>query len=451
MDEHKELTEGKRFFRDVRRARRRAMSPRPALELQMPPPPPALYAAASTHPDPAMDRYLLHPGSGVTPQLVVAYYQHAEAGWPMEQCDLFDDVIERDGHLRSVLSSRALAVAGKKWQVMAGGDSADDVRAAELLQAALKETNWPDAMMHMLSSRPYGWAATEIDWVERDGDVVPKWFVNVPHRRFRFDEFDRPRLTTTEDLDGQPLRPGGWLFGRNTISVVTARSGLMRTAAWFSLFKTWSWRDWVIYAEKFGIPLVLGKWDAANASEEDKSELAEVVRNIGEDGQATMSSEANVEIHEVQQGGQSTNLHAAVVTEANKELSKLITGSTLTVETGGPGSFALGKVHDSRAFDLVLADAEFLMRRFRSDLARPFLAHNGFRNTATPELVVHVSRDSAPLTRATLAEKLWAMNVQLDIEQLREEFQFRAPPSSERALPGPVAPAAPASSGEVDE
>lgn len=434
--------EAKAFYRAQERAARRArggrINRRSALQLQLPPPPLGMQAplSAQTQPSAEFDRFVRHPGFGLEPQTVLNIFRQAEDGWPMDQCDLFADIVENDGHLRSVKAARTLAVAGKKWQIMAGADDTASVAAAELLQAGLRDTNFADLMIHLLESRYGGFSGSEIRWGEIDGDSLPTWFVNVPCRRFRFDEFDRPRLLSATDFEGVELKAGQWVFGRNSVAGITARSGLLRTATWFALFKRWSWRDWVIYAEKFGIPLVRGIYKAG-ATEEDKAELEKAVEDIGEAGQATMSDETQIEIDEAKQGGDSTNLHASIVREANAEISKLITGSTLTVDSGGPGSFALGKVHETRSFDLVVADAEFVARRFREDIARPFLAYNGFKGVALPDLIIHITRESDPLTRSKLAETLWRMGLKLDTEQLREDFQFRAPPNEARTLAPP--------------
>lgn len=380
------------------------------------------------------DRVTRHPGFGLTVQEVIQIYRTAEFGWPMDQCDMFRDVVENDGHLRSVTEGRNLAVAGKPWQIMAGGPNAVDKVAADTLEGSLRNTNFSSMIAHVLNTRYDGFSGSEIDWRLIDSDVIPVWFVNVPCRRFRFEELDRPRLITRNDFNGQPLKPGHWVFGRNSTSGVTGRSGLLRTALWFSLFKRWSWRDWVIYAEKFGIPLVIGKW-GDSAGEEEKATLEDAVTDIGEAGQAVMSKDTEIEIHEAAQGAASNNLHAGIVREANNEMSKLITGSTLTVEQGGPGSFALGQVHADRSFDLIIADAEFMKQRFREDIARPFLHFNGFVGAALPKLVIHVAPTTDPLTRSKVIETLHRMGLPLDMEQLRQEFQLRAPPSDERTLP----------------
>jgi len=293
-------------------------------------------------------------------------------------------------------------------------------------------------MNHVLSSRYYGFAGSEINWQDNGDAIVPSWYTNVPHRRFRFDEFDRPLLLQDRNFQGEPLRPGAWIFASNAISGVTARSGLGRVFTWFSVFKKWSFRDWVIVAEKYGIPSIVGKY-RQDSTAEDKSALRDAVQDLGEAGYAIMSEATQIDIHEATRGGASTSLHSAIIKECNSEISKLITGSTLTLDSGGPGSFALGKVHETRAFDFVLADAELVMRRFRRDVALPFMSSNGFTGKP-PELIIHVAREQDPMTRMQIFAEAQKMGLDIDRDQVREEMQFRAPPTPERTLQAPTAP-----------
>ena len=411
------------------------------LGLNMPPMPPTLKEGIATKPVEMWDRFVGHPGAGIDPRRVVSIYRMAECGYPQEQADLFADIVENDGHLRSAIEDRLLAVAGKDWRVMPGGDQPLDLKAADLLQSMLEESNFDDAIASILASRYYGFSGTEIDWQRRDGEIVPGHFVPVPFRRFRFDEEDNPLLLNSASYQGEALHPGSWIWATNINALchITPRSGMLRTASWFALFKRWSWRDWVIYAEKFGIPLVIGKHDP-NASEDEKAQLEETVQDIGEAGQATMSNNTEIDIREAQRSGDSASLHRSIVAEANQEIAKLITGSTLTGQTGGPGSFALGKVHEGRAFSLVQADSRMVSRRFSRDLALPFLQFNGLAGARLPWLKIYVERETDPVRRLEMAKKAQEMGLPLDIEQIRAETGFRAPPTPDRELKAPTPP-----------
>ncbi len=388
------------------------------------------------------DRFVAHPGHGLEPARVVRIFQQAEQGWPEQQCDLFDDIVENDGHLRSLITARTLAVSGKSWQVAAGGPGPRDLLAATELEKSLRTANFDELIENVIEARYRGYAGAEIVWEDLDGFIRPTWFVCIPCRRFRFDANDQPLVVNQFGSEGVPLAPGKFLFTRGG-GGIAARAGLLRTATWYALFKKWSWRDFVIYAEKFGIPLVVGKYET-NAGEEEIEALETAVEDIGEAGQAVHSENAENEIKEAQRGGDSNGLHGAIITEANREMSKLITGSTLTTDSGPAGSFALGKVHETRSFDLVVSDADLVNRKFR-ELSRLFLRFNGLEDAAPPVLNIHIAREVDPLTRAEIAKILQGMGLALDSKQLRQEFQFREPGSPEDALvaPPPPAPTAP--------
>jgi len=429
------LRRGRRKKAADTRVVRRRRRPMAALGLGVPPPPLALMTGQQqVRPVDWLDGFPTHPGHGLEVQTVVSIYREAEAGYPTRQCDLFEDIIENDGHLRSVIEARTLAVAGKPFSILPGGDSPVDILAADILRESLESTNFEDAITMILGARYFGFSGTEILWRDADGDVVPAWFLTVPFRRFRFAPDDTPLLLNANtSMSGEPLRPGHWIFTRNSgpMTSLTVRQGLMRTGSFFALWKRWGWRDWNIYSEKYGIPLALGRHDP-DASEDELEELDAALEDIGEAGQARFSKHAEIEIREATQGGDANALHRAIIQEANAEISKLITGSTLTVETGSAGSFAQARVHESRSFDLVISDAKLVQDRFADAISRPFLFFNGFpRGTRPPQMKIAVSKETDPLTRAQVFKTLHEMGMPLDKEQLREEFQLRAPPDTD--------------------
>lgn len=385
-----------------------------------------------------------HPGYGAVPALVNGIFRQAEAGYIGGQCDLFDDLIESDGHLRSLIEGRIGAVAGREWVIQPGSQDAHSIKAAQTLERVLRDSlNFHDFIEHQLSANYYGFAASEIDWQERDGDVVPAWFANAPHTRFVFDKWNSLRLLTLEaQQDGVELLPGKWVVTRRPHKNL-ARAGLMRTLAWWAVFKRMSVRDWIIFAEKFGIPNVIGVY-ADNATEEAKDALETAIQNIGEAGQAVLAESTKIVFSEVQRQGDNSGLHPAVVALCESQMSKLVNGSTLTSDTGGPGSFALGKVHESRQFSLEVADATRLSHVFRQHIGVPFLRYNGLTGAAAPRLKVQVMQELDAKTRAEVASIVVNdLGAEIDGAQLLDELGFRRPSRPEDALRGRVEPSVP--------
>lgn len=375
-----------------------------------------------------IDTYNSHPAVGLTADALLGMYREAERGIPVRQFDCFDDMIEIDGHLRGLVGGRIEGVSGCDWTLKPGRqDKPSEIAAAALEEQLRHHLGFREFVEHHLEAPHYGIAGTNIVWGVGDGGIVaPAEFRNAAHRRFAAPSAElagRIMLingTTARDL--VELEPGLWALsryrGRNPWS-----SGLMRTAAWWAMFKRWSVRDWQVFAEMFGLPLAIGYYEEG-AGPESRAALEEVVKAIGEDGYAVLSNLTEVVIKDTARSGDSSTVYPQIAALAEAQMSKLIAGATLTTDVGGKGSYALGAVHESRAYNLARADARRVEEMFVRDVGRWFNAWNGFDRAAPPVLKIQIARDN--LERAKVLEVVGQI-VDLDEDQIREEFSLRKP------------------------
>ncbi len=418
-------------------------TPQLALEPPKPlpaqPPRPGVVAVSM----PRADVFVDHAGWGLTADTIRAAFRMAELGWPQRQCDIFDDVIERDGHTRSLIEGRVDAVAGKSWIVQAGGDSEADAVAAKQLEDAMRRI--PDigqVWEHLLTAPFFGYAAAEMDWDRLDDLAVPVHFALVPHRRFKLvPGTNEPRLLTeTNNLEGEPLAPGKWVFATRRHRTLV-RAGSMRSVTWWAWLKSLSVRDWQIFASRFGLPFVIGL-HGHDANEEEKAKIREAVLSFGKHGGALLPDDTKIEVKEPASvsSGTGMSVHPGLVQLANQEISKLISGATLTSGEGSSvGSYALGKVHQDRSFDLTLGDAERMANWFQTCVGAPYVRFNGLA-ARPPRLKFRVVREVDPLVRIQIAS-IFANELggELDEDQLRTENDFKAPTG--KALKGTKKPA----------
>lgn len=391
-------------------------------------------------PWPSIDRSWDRPGYQLTPERLWFAYRHADAGSPLTQTMMFEDIIELDGHLRGKYEARMRSVAVRDFDVLPGGPDAVDAAAADALRDRWERTNFEDALWHAQESVFYGYAGMQPLWDLVDGLVSPVWFVKVEHNRWTFDEQGLPRLRTEENqypgirLEGPP---GSWWWCPQQHRL-TQRAGLMRTVSWWAVFKRMSVRDWIVFAEKFGLPIVLGQYQEM-ASDETRRVLLQALEDIGTDGQAMISDAAQIVVKDASlRGGDISSLHPAVIQMCNAEISKLIAGSTLTQETGGPGSFALGKVHENQQTSLYFADARVIQRSWRRNIAAPFVLHNPrFAKAKPPLLHIYVQPEVDPWTDVQIDEKLQAMGAELDRDDVGRRYGRRWATAPERALKRP--------------
>lgn len=392
---------------------------------------------------PIYDRWhrVNHPGYGMNPRRIVEIFNQAERGFPIDMCDLFDDVIERDAHLRSQHEQRIDSVTGNEWALLPGGDSKADRYAAVELEDRLRDVpNLLETFEHQLKANGYGWSGSETDWGRVRGLFAPQWFTNLPQRRFRFDERDRPFVITDKNwLTGEPLEPGRWWLSRRSHSS-TVRAGYMRTAVLYSYFKGLSLRDWIVFAERFGLPFVYGVHDE-QAPDDEKDALLEMVKMIGKDGSAIFSRASEIKIEQAS-GGTGEGVHASILATMDTQVTKLITGSVLMADGGDGGSYAQSKVQQGVRFGITMADALRLARSFEAAIGEPFVRYNGL-DARAPRLKIHVVRDVDPATRMDLyCRGVNELGLKIDSEQPYQDFQFKPAPGG-RSIPGMPTPVAP--------
>jgi phage gp29-like protein len=411
-----------------------------------------------------MDTYNSNPAVGLTADVLVAFYREAEYGRPLRQYDAFEKYgIEPDGHLRGLINGRIESVAGSDWVLKPGRpDKPSELAAAALedvLRNATRSTTpallsasqpatggFRDFIEHHLTAPHFGIACTNIVWDLEGGYYIPDDLINAAHRRFASPSMERAdEIWLVNDIGNAlvALEPGLWAVSRYRNRNPWA-AGLMRTCMWWAMFKRWSVRDWQVFAEMFGLPLAIGYYEEG-AGEASRKALAEAVQMIGEDGYAVLSSLTELVIKDTARSGDSSTVFPKIAQMADEEMSKLIVGGTLNTDVAGVGSYNAATVHESRAYKLERADARRVEEMFTRDIGVPFTKWNGLDRAAPPRLKIQITRDN--LERAQVLETL-GVALDIDEDQIREEFSLRAPATGKGVRWPTKAAGAPAKPGK---
>ena len=226
-----------------------------------------------------MDKYSEYPSNGLTPERLANIFKEADAGDVMRQMELFEEMEEKDPHLFSQLQTRKNAVTGLDYEIIPfDSDDEQDKVIAEFVQEQISSLeNFEEIETDLLDAIGKGIAVSEIIWGYDDGHVVVSDVRSRHQKRFYWDSIDDSfKVRTVEHPEGITLPQNKFLVHKyKARSGHPSRAGILRVVAWMYLFKNYTIKDWVSFAEVFGLPLRLGKYQPG-ASEADKAALMTV-------------------------------------------------------------------------------------------------------------------------------------------------------------------------------
>ena len=333
------------------------------------------------------DKYSEYPSNGLTPVRLASIFREADAGDVLRQMELFEEMEEKDPHLFSQLQTRKNAVTGLDYEILPfKSDNPRDKEIAEFVKDQISSLeNFEEIQIDLLDAIGKGFAVSEIIWGYDEGHVVIEDILSRHQKRFFWDSIDDSfKVRTQEHPEGILLPENKFILHKyKARSGHPSRAGILRVVAWMYLFKNYDVKDWVSFAEVFGLPLRLGTYQPG-ASEADKAALMQALIQIGADAAGMIPEGTKIEFITTEKTG-STDLYDRLARYCDEQMSKAILGQTLTSDSGG-GSYAQSKTHNEVRHDLTVADCKALASTIRRFLIRPLVMYNFGEDKRIPYL-----------------------------------------------------------------
>ncbi|WP_168735251.1 DUF935 domain-containing protein [Pseudothauera rhizosphaerae] len=385
---------------------------------------------------------------GLTPAEAARILRDADQGDIVAQHRLFDDMYDRDSHLRCEFDKRAGALLTLDWRIEPPSNAtAAEKRTADLVEDLLRNAvdDLEDLLLAMMEGVGHGFAPIEIEWQRWGREWLPT-FHPRPQTWFRTDMARRELRLNNGSADGERLIPMGWVMHqpRKPKTGYLGRMGLYRVLVWPFIYKAYSIGDFAEFLETYGLPIILGEF-MATATPEEKASLMRAVASLGHDARAIMPEGMRIEIQKVTGGGESTP-HLAMVAWAEGAQSKGILGQVLSAEAKatGMGSGVADLQRDVRA-DIRTADARSGANTLSRDLVYPMAVLNGggvesFRRA--PRWVFDLREDAAELNTFSMGlQRLVGLGVEVPEPWVRDRVRIPAAKSDEKLLTPPVSAA----------
>jgi len=382
-----------------------------------------------------------YPSKGLTPERLAEILKEADGGCVWRQMELFSEMEEKDTHLFSVLQTRKLALCGLDFEIVPVDESRRQKKIAEFLKEKLEAIeNFNEALFDLMDAVGKGFSVLEIIYEYADGEIWVKRLEFIEQKRFSFLAEDGtilavPRILTEEDMVyGEELAENKFVYFRHKArSGITPRGGIIRPCAWMYLFKNYSLKDWVIFCERYAMPLRVGKY-SPGAGDEEISLLKKAVLQLGADGAAVISDNTLIDLIESKARGE-VGAYEKLCNYCDRQMSKAVLGQVLTVEPGSSGSYSLGKVQQRVRQDLLEADAKALAEVLRRDLLRPLVRfHFGDEPVPRFKFVVEEREDLEKSAKVLLNLVNAGFGRFIPVQYVHEQFGIPKPKEGEATL-----------------
>jgi len=407
----------------------------------------------------------------LSPERLAQILRDAAEGDADAYLTLAEEMEERDPHYGSVLGTRKRAVSGLPTMVEAATDDKKDQDIADAVRVLIRRPEFHDMADDLLDALGKGYSVAEMNWDTKrtpweprtrneritDNDGKSEWqeVEGYEHRDPRFFQFDRVsgkqlRIKDEADmLDGLPLPPHKFIVHKPRLKTgLPIRSGLARLVAVSYMCKSYALTDWLAFAEVFGMPLRVGRYNP-NATQADINTLVNAIANIGTDAAAAIPDTMRIDFESPGNTTGGADIFKNLAEWLDRQISKAVLGQTASTE-GTPGKLGGDDAQDDVRTDILKADARQLSNTINKHLVRSFVDLNFGPQEQYPRVEFQVVEAEDITALVQNVKELIPFGLDIEKSVMRDKLGFPdpepgadllAPPKSEQPAQ-PVQPPA---------
>ena len=270
----------------------------------------------------------------------------------VELIRVYNDIVI-DAHLSAAMEARISKTTSKDFKIIdEDGEELKDESyyfSAPWFRSFLKQS---------LESKFFGYSLIQFNDLKgycfKSTEVFPREYVYAQKGAVRTSPF------STADLISYEASPyDAWTLGVGNPSDI----GLLMKAAPLVIFKKTALGSWTEFAELFGAPFRLGKTDVRD--EELRDNMYNMLENMGRNAYGVFDKDDELEFIRDNKTD-AFNVFNELIERTNSELSKLILGSTMTMDDGS--SRSQSEVHERTTGAINKEDAFFIQSVVNDEL-----------------------------------------------------------------------------------
>ena len=301
--------------------------------------------------------------------------------------------MQQDPQVRACLSTKKFAVLSRGWEVHAASDTAADKAVADFIRSCFSDMRGSllDNLYDVLDALALGVSILEINY-KLIGEGPYAGLVGLAGLKskdpedFVIETDCFLNITGLRGAAGSSFDPDKFVI----YSYMPAYENPLGASDLRAAYRPWQVKNqlltwWAKYLEKFGMPTVMGSYDAGKGYGTDQQrELLGIVAQVHNESAVVLPSDMSLALLETQraQGADFNEL----VGYLDRAIAKSILGQTLTSDsTGGGSTYALGQVHmDVLRFFLNKLQRDLEQGVVGEQIIRRLVGYNFAPGTACP-------------------------------------------------------------------
>lgn len=372
------------------------------------------------------------PGSGIFTNFdrVGNTQSYQELAW----YDLYAEV-ERDPHVKAILDSAKINVAGIPWDVSAYVEpgakkpTSRNQAIADFVKDCLDKIGFfPQHLFNMMGALGMGFSVSEIVWEIGDG-VRPKTLLDRPPRRFQFDAVTRALKvrTVTAPYMGESLPDRKFIVHRCSNQWENPfGDAIDQSLYWMWLFKRTVTKFWMQHLQ-VGVASVPIVSHPVGVNKEVKAEALEIAKMIRNGAYGRCPENFKIAYAEAQQGADNAATYQDFERFCDDQMSKAVNGQTLTAEAGsdsGKGTQALGNVHQGTQTARDVFRAHGLEATINASLVKWVVDFNFASVDGYPQFRFDLEDPEDLGQEAAIIKQLSDAGYEFDVAELSEKFNY---------------------------
>ena len=267
-----------------------------------------------------------------------------------------------DAHLSGIVNNRVLKIQNRHFVVKDRG------QRVSLEKSRLLEKSWFRHLLgYVMESLFFGYSLIWLKGFHKGGHLSCVELV------------DRGHVIPEQGQVVQDVREGKRhvLYGSYPHHLLYAQLGtdavgLLEKATPLVYLKRHSWSNWDEFEQIFGMPLRVAR--VPNVESEEVAQIEHWLANMGSASYAILPSAAEIEIKD-NQASDAHEVFQEKIKLVNSELSKLILGQTMSVDSGS--SRSQSEVHERTEQHITRSDTEKVLH-WLNDVLLPALRFHGY-------------------------------------------------------------------------